>query len=110
MQETHRRAGASAASCEPTGGLKPNDLGLFDMYGNLYSWCQEDRQPYPQGEDERAIDDEERDLTIRPTARRVLRGGSFDNETRALRSAYRDGGVPSLSRLYVGFRLARTIR
>jgi eukaryotic-like serine/threonine-protein kinase len=25
----------------PVGSLLPNDLGLFDMLGNLYEWCQE---------------------------------------------------------------------
>src|SRR5262249_27581781 len=25
----------------PVGSKKPNDLGMFDMQGNVYTWCQE---------------------------------------------------------------------
>src|SRR5262249_36181670 len=32
----------------PVGGKKPNDLGLFDLHGNVYTWCQEKLQSdYP---------------------------------------------------------------
>ena len=34
----------------PVGSLKPNDLGLFDVQGNVFTWCQESYKDYPAGE------------------------------------------------------------
>jgi formylglycine-generating enzyme required for sulfatase activity/tRNA A-37 threonylcarbamoyl transferase component Bud32 len=33
----------------PVGGKKPNDLGLFDLHGNVYTWCQESYRDYSEG-------------------------------------------------------------
>ena len=33
----------------PCGLVKPNDLGLFDMLGNVYEWCQEQYEAIPAG-------------------------------------------------------------
>jgi formylglycine-generating enzyme required for sulfatase activity len=32
----------------PVGRKKPNDLGLFDVHGNVYTWCQERYRDYAE--------------------------------------------------------------
>jgi formylglycine-generating enzyme required for sulfatase activity len=32
----------------PVGGKKPNDLGFFDLHGNVYTWCQETYKDYAE--------------------------------------------------------------
>ena len=42
-------AANSKAHAWPAGSLLPNDLGLFDMLGNVYEWCQERQANYQPG-------------------------------------------------------------
>src|SRR5262249_51652916 len=63
----------------PVGSKKPNDLGLFDMHGNVYTWCQESYKDYPAPKDGGAVEDKEDGLSINPQTGRVLRGGSFSS-------------------------------
>lgn len=97
----------------PVGQLKPNDLGLFDIYGNAMEWCQDegDNYPIPKAEDDIRVDREVVDnaLTITPNQPRVLRGGSFFYLGRSVRSAFRDYYRPTSGIMYVGLRPARTM-
>jgi formylglycine-generating enzyme required for sulfatase activity len=94
----------------PAGGLKPNDFGLFDVQGNVYTWCQERYLRYPPGGGEKPGEDKEDIDSINIQESRVLRGGSFDSRASNVRSASRFDGVLAVSVSGVGFRPARTFR
>lgn len=86
----------------PVGSLKPNDLGFFDLHGNVWTWCQERYQAYKGKEDKEDV------LDVITTEFRVLRGGSCINQGSLVRSAVRLGFVPTYRNNSVGFRPART--
>jgi formylglycine-generating enzyme required for sulfatase activity len=93
----------------PVGSLKPNDLGLFDVQGNVFTWCQESSRPYPWVEGEGSAEDREDGLVVSNAVGRVLRGGSFDAQASYVRSASRISNVPTFRPHDFGFRPARTI-
>jgi serine/threonine protein kinase/formylglycine-generating enzyme required for sulfatase activity len=93
----------------PVGSLKPNDLGLFDALGNVYTWCQERYKSYPQEGDEGQKEDIEDDYRVDDKDSRVMRGGSFSYPTWLVRSAYRNRDVPTYRGNFVGLRPARTL-
>ena len=93
----------------PVGQLKPNDLGLFDVYGNVWEWTLDRMQEMFTAS---ADDVEDADVTISDTVARSRRGGAFPYPAAFQRSADRDtkNAFPNLRRDNVGFRVARTIR
>jgi serine/threonine protein kinase/formylglycine-generating enzyme required for sulfatase activity len=91
----------------PVGTRKPNDLGLFDVQGNVFTWCQESYKTYPQGS--KIAEDEEDSLVIVSTVSRVSRGGSFNLPASVVRSAQRLDGAPAYRNINFGFRPARTL-
>ena len=87
----------------PVGRLKPNDLGLFDTYGNAWEWCQNQLRPYPTGAEHEDREDSSR-ISLRD---RVMRGGAFGSHASNIRSARR---YPfQVTYLSVGLRIARTV-
>jgi formylglycine-generating enzyme required for sulfatase activity len=95
----------SGVHAQPCGRLLPNDLGLFDMLGNVYEWCHDGYQPYPKktGTDNIVIK-----LYINSSIPRLLRGGAFNFPPPSVRSASRNGNAPASRTPLNGFRPSRT--
>jgi formylglycine-generating enzyme required for sulfatase activity len=94
----------SSGGARPVAVGKPNDFGLFDMYGNVAEWCQERYAGYTGNTTAESADD----AMVRNADLRGSRGGGFNTRARSLRSASRDPlRVTTLARNR-GFRVART--
>jgi eukaryotic-like serine/threonine-protein kinase len=93
----------------PVGSLKPNDWGLFDVQGNVWTWCQERYDSYAQSK-ARILEDKEGINSINLNEGRTLRGGSFVDPASLVRSSCRVNYGPANFGYIFGFRPARTYR
>jgi len=100
----------SRITSHPVGSLKPNDLGMFDMHGNLNEWCQNLFKPFTKTLNDKAGPDSETvDAKKVDEGHRVLRDGSFGENASSLISTMRSPAVPHFINNYLGFRPARTL-
>jgi serine/threonine protein kinase/formylglycine-generating enzyme required for sulfatase activity len=93
----------------PVGQLKPNDLGLFDIYGNVGEWCQSRHLTYGPGKNGPASHDTEQSNLKVTDDPRDLRGCGFGYISSLARSASRDWFRPTSRQPQVGVRVARTL-
>jgi formylglycine-generating enzyme required for sulfatase activity len=90
------------------GSLLPNDLGLFDMLGNVYEWCQDRYDESRKRKKVSYYDDIIKVTYIRENNPRLLRGVSFGVQPAPVRSAFRAWFAPANRNSSYGFRPARS--
>jgi formylglycine-generating enzyme required for sulfatase activity len=93
----------------PCGSLLPNELGLFDMLGNVYEWCQDVPLIYlPDLRGQMTKPESTMNALVDDTNHRLLRGGAFNGLPANVRAADRLWYQPSLRGTNNGFRPSRT--
>ena len=87
------------------GQLKPDRNGIFDMYGNLWEWCDDYYQAeyYKTRSRNNPKSPEKGDF-------RVMRGGSWTNDRETLSASNRNGLNPNSNKINVGFRIAFDVK
>ena len=97
----------SHSETHDVGQKYPNELGLYDMSGNVYEWCNDrfDSNYYAKCKKQGIV---ENPPGPESGSLRVIRGGSWSSTAQYCRVAYRINFGPGLRE--VGFRLALSLQ
>ncbi|HBJ36209.1 MAG TPA: hypothetical protein DDZ51_15955 [Planctomycetaceae bacterium] len=85
--------------------LRPNEIGLFDMHGNVWEWCHD------------VVDELGRPVDVGPSGNRpvsnstffALRGGTYLTDPQSLGASFGNWNVAAKHTNADGFRVARTL-
>jgi formylglycine-generating enzyme required for sulfatase activity len=90
----------SGSQTHPVGTLRANQLGIYDMNGNVSEWCWDWFGAYSAGAE------------FNPTGisfgtQRVRRGGAWNNNNTNVRNVIRNSNTPDTATYVIGFRVVR---
>jgi formylglycine-generating enzyme required for sulfatase activity len=87
-------------STSPVGSFKPNNLGIFDMSGNVYEWCQD-----YYSADYYKISPKLNPLGPLTSHAHSTRGASWRSRVTHIRTTNRAGSQPTAHLDHLGFRI-----
>ena len=104
LSSSQANYGGDRRETVPVGSYPANAFGLHDVHGNVWEWVEDCWNDSYHGAPSNGSAWESGEC-----GRRVLRGGSWDDDPRFLRSANRDWYSTGYRNYYLGFRVARTL-
>jgi formylglycine-generating enzyme required for sulfatase activity len=90
--------GNSGGKTHRIGTKSPNELGIYDMSGNVWEWVSDWYGKYSEGAQTNPAGPSSGSL-------RVNRGGSWYYDARICRVSFRHYNAPNIRNPYIGFRL-----
>lgn len=103
--EDYSRVGLYRGEAVPVDSFLPNALGLYQMSGNVWEWCQDEWHDNYEGAPQDGSAWNADEASDRATDR-VIRGGGWNCLPKDLRAANRSGEYSSKCLDNLGFRLA----